>query len=110
VMPADSRRWPDSGAIFVNGVRIDALTEMSQSAFAPRSDDKFRERAFDSLTVVENVGYRLVRDNPADGRRRRSSGSSGSANMSTPCRHSFRRPAPARGHRAWRCRSLAAAR
>ena len=55
---------PDSGTIIVNGHRI---TEMSEHEFLPqvRSDIGmvFQENAlFDSLTVNENVGYRLYEE------------------------------------------------
>ena len=51
---------PDSGAIFVNGLRIDQMPE--SALMGPRADIGmlFQETAlFDSLTVAENVGYRL---------------------------------------------------
>jgi phospholipid/cholesterol/gamma-HCH transport system ATP-binding protein len=51
---------PDGGAIFVNGQRIDTLSE---GELMPVRDDigmLFQESAlFDSLTVAENVGYKL---------------------------------------------------
>jgi phospholipid/cholesterol/gamma-HCH transport system ATP-binding protein len=51
---------PDSGTIVVNGQRIDRMTE--QDLLKVRGDIGmlFQETAlFDSLTVAENVGYRL---------------------------------------------------
>jgi phospholipid/cholesterol/gamma-HCH transport system ATP-binding protein len=51
---------PDEGAILVNGERVDAMTE--QELIGVRGDIGmvFQELAlFDSLTVAENVGYRL---------------------------------------------------
>ena len=51
---------PDEGAIFVNGQRVDTMSE--RDLFRMRSDIGmvFQENAlFDSLTVAENVGYRL---------------------------------------------------
>lgn len=52
---------PDSGAIRVNGERVDTMRE--QDLFRVRADIGmvFQELAlFDSLTVAENVGYRLA--------------------------------------------------
>lgn len=54
---------PDSGAIFVNGERIDTLAE--RELMRPRAaiGMLFQETAlFDSLSVAENVGYRLEED------------------------------------------------
>jgi len=54
---------PDSGSILVNGRRIDALPE--QELLKVRADVGmlFQETAlFDSLTVFENVGYRLFEE------------------------------------------------
>jgi phospholipid/cholesterol/gamma-HCH transport system ATP-binding protein len=51
---------PDAGRIFVNGQRIDRMSE--QELLRARADIGmlFQESAlFDSLTVAENVGYRL---------------------------------------------------
>lgn len=51
---------PDAGAIYINGVRVD---ELSEEALMPVRDQLgmvFQEGAlFDSLTVRENVGYKL---------------------------------------------------
>lgn len=54
---------PDSGTIAVNGQRIDHLSE--QELLRVRNDIgiAFQENAlFDSLTVAENVGYRLYEE------------------------------------------------
>ena len=54
---------PDAGQIFVNGQRVDTMTE--QALLRVRSDVGmlFQENAlFDSLTVAENVGYRLYEE------------------------------------------------
>jgi len=60
---------PDSGTIRVNGQRVDDMSE--RNLYAIRSDIgmSFQETAlFDSLTVAENVGYRLYEetDTPLD--------------------------------------------
>ena len=54
---------PDGGRIFINGERIDTMNE--QEMMTVRSDlgMVFQEGAlFDSLTVSENVGYRLYEE------------------------------------------------
>ena len=54
---------PDAGEIWVNGVRVDQLSE--RDLFPVRADlgMVFQEGAlFDSLTVRENVGYRLYEE------------------------------------------------
>lgn len=54
---------PDSGAIFVQGQRVDSMSE--RDLLRVRSDIGmlFQENAlFDSLTVDENVGYRLYEE------------------------------------------------
>jgi phospholipid/cholesterol/gamma-HCH transport system ATP-binding protein len=65
---------PDAGAIFVRGRRIDTMTESSLIAVRAEIGMLFQEGAlFDSLTVDENVGYRLyeeLRLPPAQARRR----------------------------------------
>src|SRR5262249_53191802 len=54
---------PDSGRIFVNGVRIDAMSEAGLMAVRADIGMLFQESAlFDSLTVAENVGYRLTEE------------------------------------------------
>jgi phospholipid/cholesterol/gamma-HCH transport system ATP-binding protein len=51
---------PDSGTIAVNGTRIDQLPESELLAIRAGIGMSFQENAlFDSLTVNENVGYRL---------------------------------------------------
>ena len=54
---------PDSGEIFVNGRRIDNLPERELLALRGDIGMLFQESAlFDSLTVGENVGYRLYEE------------------------------------------------
>jgi phospholipid/cholesterol/gamma-HCH transport system ATP-binding protein len=54
---------PDSGAIAVNGQRIDRLTEGELLRMRSDIGIAFQENAlFDSLTVAENVGYRLYEE------------------------------------------------
>jgi phospholipid/cholesterol/gamma-HCH transport system ATP-binding protein len=65
---------PDAGAIFVGGQRIDTLTERELLRVRANIGMLFQETAlFDSLTVAENVGYRLYEetDTPEDEVRRR---------------------------------------
>jgi phospholipid/cholesterol/gamma-HCH transport system ATP-binding protein len=65
---------PDAGAILVNGQRVDRLTECDLMHVRCDIGMLFQENAlFDSLTVAENVGYRLYEetDMPADEVRRR---------------------------------------
>ncbi len=51
---------PDSGAIVVNGRRIDTLSERDLMLVRADIGMLFQESAlFDSLTVADNVGYRL---------------------------------------------------
>ncbi len=51
---------PDSGMIFVNGQRIDDMRERDLLRVRADIGMLFQENAlFDSLTVAENVGYRL---------------------------------------------------
>jgi phospholipid/cholesterol/gamma-HCH transport system ATP-binding protein len=51
---------PDAGAIYVNGQRIDTMTENALLRVRGDMGMSFQEIAlFDSLTVSENVGYRL---------------------------------------------------
>ena len=64
---------PDSGAIFVNGERVDAMSEHELMRIRGDIGMLFQESAlFDSLTVAENVGYRLYEetDMPLDEVRR----------------------------------------
>jgi phospholipid/cholesterol/gamma-HCH transport system ATP-binding protein len=54
---------PDSGQIFVNGVRIDTMSEDELMAVRADLGMVFQEGAlFDSLTVRENVGYKLYEE------------------------------------------------
>jgi phospholipid/cholesterol/gamma-HCH transport system ATP-binding protein len=60
---------PDSGSIHINGERIDTMTEDQLMRIRGDIGMLFQESAlFDSLTVAENVGYRLYEeiDMPAD--------------------------------------------
>jgi phospholipid/cholesterol/gamma-HCH transport system ATP-binding protein len=65
---------PDAGTIIVNGHRIDNLPERELLRVRTDIGMVFQENAlFDSLTVAENVGYRLYEetDMPRDDVRRR---------------------------------------
>lgn len=65
---------PDSGAIRVRGERIDTMTDAEMMNVRGDIGMLFQESAlFDSLTVEDNVGYRLYEetDMPADQVRRR---------------------------------------
>jgi phospholipid/cholesterol/gamma-HCH transport system ATP-binding protein len=65
---------PDAGIIRVNGVRIDTMTEPQLMAIRADIGMLFQESAlFDSLSVADNVGYRLFEetDMPPDRVRRR---------------------------------------
>ena len=54
---------PDRGRIFVNGQRVDAMSEPDLLALRADIGMMFQENAlFDSLTVNENVGYRLYEE------------------------------------------------
>jgi phospholipid/cholesterol/gamma-HCH transport system ATP-binding protein len=60
---------PDSGSILVNGQRIDQMSEHDLMDVRGDIGMLFQETAlFDSLTVAQNVGYRLEEENhlPAD--------------------------------------------
>ena len=60
---------PDSGVIYVNGCRIDQMSEAELMAVRADLGMVFQEGAlFDSLTVAENVGYKLYEETqmPAD--------------------------------------------
>jgi phospholipid/cholesterol/gamma-HCH transport system ATP-binding protein len=53
----------DGGAVWVNGERVDQLTEEELMAVRANVGMVFQEGAlFDSLTVRENVGYRLLEE------------------------------------------------
>ena len=65
---------PDGGTIAINGKRVDNLPERELLALRADIGMAFQENAlFDSLTVNENVGYRLYEetDQPLDDVRRR---------------------------------------
>jgi phospholipid/cholesterol/gamma-HCH transport system ATP-binding protein len=65
---------PDGGAIWVNGQRVDQLSEQEMMKVRADLGMVFQEGAlFDSLTVAENVGYKLYEetDQPLDEVRRR---------------------------------------
>jgi phospholipid/cholesterol/gamma-HCH transport system ATP-binding protein len=65
---------PDTGAIVVDGQRVDRMSERDLMRVRGDIGMLFQESAlFDSLTVAENVGYRLYEetDMPADEVRRR---------------------------------------
>jgi phospholipid/cholesterol/gamma-HCH transport system ATP-binding protein len=54
---------PDGGAVSVNGQRVDQLSEEAMMAVRSDVGMVFQEGAlFDSLTVRENVGYRLYEE------------------------------------------------
>ena len=60
---------PDAGTILVNGQRVDRMSERDLMRMRGDIGMMFQESAlFDSLTVAENVGYRLYEetDLPAD--------------------------------------------
>src|SRR5215510_7667589 len=57
---------PDSGTIVVNGQRIDQMPERDLLRMRTEIGMSFQEIAlFDSLTVAENVGYRLYEESDA---------------------------------------------
>jgi len=54
---------PDSGVIWVNGERVDRMTEREMMRVRADLGMVFQEGAlFDSLTVFENVGYKLYEE------------------------------------------------
>jgi phospholipid/cholesterol/gamma-HCH transport system ATP-binding protein len=54
---------PDAGVIWVNGERVDAMNERELMAVRADLGMVFQEGAlFDSLTVAENVGYKLYEE------------------------------------------------
>ncbi len=65
---------PDGGEVYVNGVRVDPLTEEEMRDVRADMGMVFQEGAlFDSLSVRENVGYRLYEESnlPLDAADRR---------------------------------------
>jgi phospholipid/cholesterol/gamma-HCH transport system ATP-binding protein len=65
---------PDAGVIWVGGERVDQMTERQMMAVRANIGMVFQEGAlFDSLTVAENVGYKLYEetDLPLDTVRKR---------------------------------------
>jgi phospholipid/cholesterol/gamma-HCH transport system ATP-binding protein len=65
---------PDSGLIWVNGERTDRMSELEMMAVRADLGMVFQEGAlFDSLTVAENVGYKLYEETrmPVDDVRQR---------------------------------------
>ena len=54
---------PDGGGIFVNGERVDTMNELQLMQMRADVGMVFQEGAlFDSLTVLENVGYKLYEE------------------------------------------------
>src|SRR6188768_2640022 len=54
---------PDRGAIWVGGARVDTMNEFEMMSVRSRLGMVFQEGAlFDSLTVAENVGYKLYEE------------------------------------------------
>jgi phospholipid/cholesterol/gamma-HCH transport system ATP-binding protein len=54
---------PDSGVIWVNGERVDRMSELEMMKVRADLGMVFQEGAlFDSLTVAENVGYKLYEE------------------------------------------------
>jgi phospholipid/cholesterol/gamma-HCH transport system ATP-binding protein len=54
---------PDGGSLVVNGERVDSMTEAQMMRVRADVGMVFQEGAlFDSLTVAENVGYRLLEE------------------------------------------------
>ncbi len=72
---------PDGGTISVNGERIDTMSELELMKMRADVGMVFQEGAlFDSLTVGENVGYKLYEESDMPSRRgRRARGGSASA-------------------------------
>ena len=58
---------PDAGTITVNGQRVDTMPEHELLKMRADIGMAFQENAlFDSLTVAENVGFRLIEEGMAD--------------------------------------------
>jgi phospholipid/cholesterol/gamma-HCH transport system ATP-binding protein len=101
---------PDGGEIFVNGERVDAMSEREMMKVRADLGMVFQEGAlFDSLTVEENVGYRLYEetDLPLAEVRAASSRCSGSF-ASTTSSTGGRRNCPAAARRVAIARAMAA--
>jgi phospholipid/cholesterol/gamma-HCH transport system ATP-binding protein len=63
---------PDAGVIWVNGERIDSKSEHEMMKVREDLGMVFQEGAlFDSLTVAENVGYKLLEEGLAEDQMRR---------------------------------------
>jgi phospholipid/cholesterol/gamma-HCH transport system ATP-binding protein len=64
---ADGLLQPDSGRIFVFGEEVSSMPEKELFALRSRVGIVFQESAlFDSLTVRDNVGYRLMEEHSPD--------------------------------------------
>jgi len=58
---------PDAGTIMVNGQRVDTMPELELLKMRADIGMVFQENAlFDSLTVAENVGFRLIEEGMPD--------------------------------------------
>ena len=58
---------PDDGAVTVNGHRVDTMSEQDLLKMRADIGMTFQENAlFDSLTVAENVGFRLIEEGMPD--------------------------------------------
>jgi phospholipid/cholesterol/gamma-HCH transport system ATP-binding protein len=58
---------PDDGAVTVNGHRVDTMSEQDLLKMRADIGMSFQENAlFDSLTVAENVGFRLIEEGMPD--------------------------------------------
>ena len=86
---------PDGGAIHVNGERVDTMSEPELNRVRGHIGMVFQELAlFDSLTVAENVGYRLSEEMRLPEKKsargsKTCSASSGSASSAIGCPPSF---------------------
>ena len=97
---------PDGGVIWVNGERVDGMSERELMKVRADLGMVFQEGAlFDSLTVAENVGYKLYEesDMPLDEVRQRVEEVLGFVGLERAHRQdavgAVGRPAAARGHR-----------
>src|SRR5688500_7972899 len=60
---------PDDGTVTVNGHRVDTMSEQDLLKMRADIGMSFQENAlFDSLTVAENVGFRLIEEGMPDDR------------------------------------------